>query len=99
VVALGGGNSAITFSGISVPAAGSYTVAVSYDGGNVPTAVVQVGVNGTNTPVTFQQSNNCSGSVSVPVTLNAGLNTVTFTSTAKHLGDGPWLDHIVVSRP
>jgi hypothetical protein len=99
VVKLGGGYATITFGGISVPTAGSYTVAVSYDGGNNPTAVVQVGVNGTNTPVTFQQSNNCNGSLSLPVTLQAGLNTVTFTSTAKHNGDGPWLDHIVVSRP
>jgi hypothetical protein len=98
VVALGGSDPTITFGGISIPVSGSYTLAVSYNAGNNPNPVVQLSVDGTNTTVTFPQPDECNGTVSVPVTLQTGNNTVTFTYTSRHLGDGPLLDHIVISH-
>jgi hypothetical protein len=57
VVALGGFDSTITFGGIFVPVSGSYTMAVSYNGGDNANPVVQLSVDSTNLTVTFPQPN------------------------------------------
>jgi hypothetical protein len=73
-------------------------VAVSYNGGDNANPVVRLSVDSTDTTVTFPQPNDCTGTVSVRVTLQTGSNTVTFTYSSRHMGDGPRLDHIVISQ-
>jgi hypothetical protein len=94
----GGGAGTVTFTGVTEPSAGSYTMTVSYLAvGEAKPAVVTV--NGAAQTVTFAETSSSSysviGAATVTVTLKAGSsNTIEFSgSGTKGAAD---LDHIVV---
>jgi exo-1,4-beta-D-glucosaminidase len=94
----GSGQGTVTFTGVSEPTTGTYTMTVYYlSVGKARPAVITV--NGTAQTITFAETSSSSysviGTATVTVTLNAGsANTIEFS------GDGtkgaPDLDHIVV---
>ncbi|QMU70914.1 glycoside hydrolase family 9 protein [Streptacidiphilus sp. P02-A3a] len=94
----GGSNGTVTFTGITEPSTGSYTLTVSYlSVGKARPATITV--NGTTQTVTFAETSassyNVIGTTTVTVTLNAGSgNTVEFSGSGT--SGAPDLDHIVV---
>ncbi|HEV2638789.1 MAG TPA: hypothetical protein VGX23_26815 [Actinocrinis sp.] len=94
----GGGKGTVTFTGISEPSAGRYTMTVYYlSVGKARPAVITV--NGTAQTVTFAESSSGSYSVidtaTVKVSLKAGSsNTIEFSGSGTT--GAPDLDHIVV---
>ncbi|QMU68798.1 beta-mannosidase [Streptacidiphilus sp. P02-A3a] len=94
----GGSNGTVTFTGITEPSTGSYTLTISYlSVGKARPATITV--NGTTQTVTFTETSassyNVIGTTTVTVTLNAGSgNTVEFSGSGT--SGAPDLDHIVV---
>ena len=94
----GGSEGTVTFTGVSEPSTGSYTMTVSYlSVGKARPAVITV--NGTAQTVTFAETSAGSysviGTATVTVKLNAGSsNTVEFSGSGTT--GAPDLDHIVV---
>jgi len=94
----GGSEGTVTFTGVSEPSTGSYTMTVSYlSVGKARPAVITV--NGTAQTVTFAETSASSysviGTATVTVKLNAGSsNTIEFSGSGTT--GAPDLDHIVV---
>ncbi len=94
----GGGAGTVTFTGVSEPSTGSYTMTVSYLSVSKARPAV-ITVNGTAQTVTFAETSASSysviGTATVTVKLNAGSsNTIEFSGSGT--SGAPDLDHIVV---
>jgi len=86
----------LTFNGVSVPAAGTYQVTIAYLDGSATGRQADVSVNGgTAQPVQFTPTGSFStvGTLTVPLTLAAGTNTIEFSNPSAYAPD---FDRIIV---
>lgn len=93
---LGNGNT-VRFNGVTAASAGQHLVTVGYLSADARDLTVSVN-GGTPTLIDLESSGgwNITGTVTVPVTLTAGANTLTFGNAS---GYAPDIDRIVISRP
>jgi archaellin len=91
-----GDGGTLTFPDVTETNAGSYTMTIYYVDGDAGRSAV-ITVNGSPTTVSFTGTNNGNWdtvqSLTVPVTLNAGTNTIEFSNPSAYAPD---IDHIVV---
>jgi hypothetical protein len=80
---------------VSVPTAGTYTVTFTYIASSPRTAHVIVN-GGQAVTVGVPERDNCCGTASLNVTLQAGANTIQFTNPTARC---PAIDRVVISRP
>jgi hypothetical protein len=81
---LGGGSGTLTFNGVQAPVAGTYLMQLSYvDGDSSRTGVVTVNGTPFNLPLPGTNDNNwdVTQTVTIPVQLNAGSNTIEFSGS------------------
>jgi hypothetical protein len=92
-----GDGGTLTFTAVTVAAAGTYQVTISYLDGSAAGRQATVTVDGASGPVlTFTPTGdfNTVGTLTVPLALNAGANTIEFANPADYAPD---FDRIVVA--
>jgi hypothetical protein len=87
----------LTFNNVSVPSAGTYQVTIAYLDGSATGRPADVSVNGgAAQPIQFTPTGSFStvGTMTIPLTLNAGANTIEFSDPSAYTPD---FDRIIVA--